>query len=46
MVDFLDIQPFVDLLNMPGAFQCEADTNEDGVVDFLDIETFVALLGG
>ena len=43
VVDFLDIQPFVNALTT-GEFQCEADANEDDVVDFLDIGPFIAIL--
>jgi len=44
-VDFLDIGPFVDLIQS-GDFSTEGDTNCDGVVSFLDISSFVDLLIG
>ena len=43
LVNFLDIQPFIDLLSV-SAFQAEADINEDGLVNFLDIQPFIDLL--
>ena len=44
VVDFFDIQPFIDVLLTENAFQAEADCNEDGVVDFFDIQSFITLL--
>lgn len=44
-VEFLDIQPFIDVLSSNG-FQCEADCNESGAVDFLDIAAFISILSG
>ncbi len=44
-VDFLDIDPFIDVL-MSGAFLAEADVNKDGVVDFADIPPFISILTG
>ncbi len=44
-VNFLDINPFIEILN--GATPCNffnADVNGDGRVDFLDINPFIALL--
>ncbi len=43
VVDFLDISPFISLLQS-GAFLLEADINQDGEVDFLDISPFIDLL--
>ena len=45
VVDFLDIQPFIDVL-ASGGNQFEADINGDGDVDFLDIAPFIAVLAG
>jgi hypothetical protein len=53
-VDFGDINPFVQLLTNPGAWQAaypgcptaNGDINDDGSVDFGDINPFVALLTG
>ena len=42
-VDFLDIQPLIDLLSF-GRFQAEGDMDSDGDVDFLDIPLFIARL--
>lgn len=42
-INFLDIQPFIDLLSS-ATFQAEADINEDGEVNFLDIAGFIAIL--
>ena len=42
-VDFLDIQPLIDLLSF-GRFQAEGDMDLDGDVDFLDIPLFIARL--
>ena len=44
-VDFLDIQPFIDVLSSGGS-QAEADVNCDTVVDFLDIQAFIEILAG
>ena len=44
-VNFLDISSFIVLLTT-GAFQAEADIDQNGVVDFLDISPFVAILSG
>ena len=44
-VEFLDIQPFIDVLAGNG-FQCEADIDEDGMVTFLDIQPFIDILAG
>ena len=46
VVDLLDIQPFVELINAPASFQCEADINQDGVVNLLDVDPLVELLIG
>jgi hypothetical protein len=51
-IDFLDINPFVQVLADPGGYQAthpgcppgNADINGDGSVDFRDINPFVALL--
>ena len=45
VVDFFDIQPFIDLLGGQ-MFQFEADINGDEVVDFFDIQPFIDLLAG
>ena len=44
-VNFLDIQPFINILSNNG-FQCEADIDESGTVTFLDIQPFIAILSG
>ena len=44
-VEFLDIQPFINVLSSNG-FQCEADIDEDGMVTFLDIQPFIEILSG
>ena len=43
VVDFFDIQPFIDLLSTQ-SFQCEGDTDENGVIDFFDIQPFINIL--
>ena len=45
MVDFFDIQPFIDLLSN-GEFQFEADIDGDGEVTFFDIQPFIDILSG
>lgn len=45
VVDFFDIQPFIEILTNQG-FQLEADIDGSGVVDFFDITPFIGLLGG
>ena len=45
VVDFFDIQPFIDVL-AAGEFQAEADANCDTVVDFFDIQAFIDILAG
>ena len=42
VVNFLDIQPFIDAIFT--GFQAEADVNQDGNVNFLDIQPFIDLL--
>ena len=42
VVDFLDIQPFIDALSQ--GFIAEADIDGSGMVDFLDIQPFIDLL--
>ncbi|MEM9411724.1 MAG: hypothetical protein AAGA30_11465, partial [Planctomycetota bacterium] len=42
-VNLLDIDPFVELLNI-GGYNIKADINDDGAVNLLDIEGFVELL--
>ena len=42
VVNFLDIQPFIDAIFT--GFQSEADVNQDGNVNFLDIQPFIDLL--
>ena len=42
--DFFDIQPFIDILLEPGAFQAEADIDGSGEVDFFDIQPFIDIL--
>lgn len=44
-VSFLDISPFVALLTS-GAYQAEADCDENEAVNFLDISPFIATLSG
>ena len=43
VVDFFDIQPFIDLLANQ-AFLFQADVNGDGMVDFFDIQPFIDIL--
>ena len=43
VVDFFDIQPFIDVLAAQ-AFQVEADINLDLSVDFFDIQPFIDIL--
>ena len=43
VVDFFDIQPFIDILSNQ-EFQCEADIDGNGVVDFFDIQPFIDIL--
>ena len=43
VVDFLDIQPFINLLSSQ-TFQDEADIDGNGVVNFLDIAPFIFVL--
>ncbi len=43
VVDFLDINPFIQVLATEG-FQAEADCNQDGAVDFLDIQVFIDIV--
>ena len=45
VVDFFDIQPFIDLLATQ-TFQCEGDIDEDGDVTFFDIQPFINILAG
>jgi Flp pilus assembly protein TadD len=53
-VDFGDINPFVQIITDPAAWQAtypncpwqNGDINEDGTVDFADINPFIALLAG
>ena len=45
MVDFFDIQPFIDLLTNQ-EFLFQADINGDGMVDFFDIQPFIDILSG
>ena len=45
VVDFFDIQPFVDLLSS-GEFQDEADVDENRIVNFFDIAPFIDILSG
>jgi hypothetical protein len=45
-VDFFDIDPFLDVLFTPGAYDCAADVLPSGVVDFFDIDPFLACLFG
>ena len=45
VIDFFDIQPFIDVLSAAGD-QAEADVNEDGEVSFFDIQPFINLLAG
>ena len=46
MVDFFDIQPFIDVLSSGGTPDEEtaADANCDGMVDFFDIQPFIDIL--
>ena len=43
VVNFLDIQPFIDILSS-NSFLNEADIDRDGDVDFLDIQPFIDIL--
>ena len=45
VADFLDINPFITVLNI-GSFLEEADCNRDGEVSFLDIAPFIHILSG
>ena len=45
VVDFFDIQPFIDVL-ANSMFQVEADCDCDGDVDFFDIQPFINILAG
>ena len=45
VVDFFDIQPFIDLLTNQ-MFQFEADIDGNGTVDFFDIQPFINILSG
>ena len=42
-VNLLDVDPFVDLLNI-GGYRKEADINQDGMFNLLDVNPFIALL--
>ena len=46
MVDFFDIQPFIDVLSGMEEFRCEADIDGDGEVTFFDIQPFIDILSG
>ena len=45
VVDFFDIQPFIDVLAAQ-EFQTEADADCNGMVDFFDIQPFIDILAG
>ena len=45
VVDFFDIQPFIEVLSAQ-TFQNEADIDGNGVVDFFDIQPFIDILSG
>ena len=45
VVDFLDINPFIELL-ASNTYLAQADCNEDGVLNFLDIAPFITILAG
>ena len=45
VVDFFDIQPFIDLLASQ-TFQFEGDIDGNGFVDFFDIQPFINILSG
>ena len=45
VVDFFDIQPFIEVLTAQ-TFQAEADIDGNGVVDFFDIQPFINILSG
>ena len=45
VVDFFDIQPFINVLSTQ-TFQAEADIDESGVVNFFDIAPFIEILSG
>ena len=45
VVDFFDIQPFINVLAANGS-QAEADIECDGDVDFFDIQPFINILAG
>lgn len=43
VVNFQDIQPFIDILSSQ-SFLAQADCNQDGMVNFLDIQPFIDIL--
>ena len=43
-VGFLDIAPFIDVLNGTEPYLVQADCNQDGAVSFLDIFAFIEIL--
>ena len=45
VVDFFDIQPFIDLLTNQ-TLQAEGDIDENGEVNFFDIQPFIDILSG
>ena len=45
VVDFFDIQPFIDILTNQ-EFLFQADINGDAIVDFFDIQPFIDILSG
>ena len=45
VVDFFDIQPFINLLSNQ-EFQFEGDIDGNMVVDFFDIQPFINILAG
>ena len=45
VVDFLDINPFIEIL-AADTFLDQADCNQDGVVNFLDVAPFINILSG
>lgn len=46
VVNLLDVTPFINLLQTPGAYKIQADMNKDGAVNLLDVDGFVTVLGG
>ena len=45
-VNFLDINPFISMLNDVLPYRAQGDMNQDGVINFLDISLFIDRLNG